>query len=67
MKMDKELAELLEKSVAMVSAMSPEDRDALVKKQIAGVVAAEMSWPKPKFHWDNGVKVYDSYEDFCNA
>lgn len=65
--MDDELTKLLKQSVAKVAAMSPDERDAMVKQQIAGVVAAEMSWPKPKFHWENGAKVYESFEDFCNG
>lgn len=36
------------------------------KAQRDGYVRAEMSWPKAKFKWVNGVKVYDSFEDYCN-
>lgn len=56
----------LAKSIALVNAMTPAERDAMVKRQIEGIAKAEMSWPKPKFHYENGVKVYDSYEDYCN-
>lgn len=46
--------------------MSPEEQAAMWKAQRDGYVKAEMSWPKPKFKTVDGVKVYDSYEDYLN-
>lgn len=46
--------------------MTPEQQEAMWKAQRDGYVRAEMSWPKAKFKWVNGVKVYDSFEDYCN-
>lgn len=60
------LDELLKQSAERVKAMSPEEREAMFKAQRDGWVRAEMSWPKPKFHWENGVKVYHSIEDYHN-
>ena len=61
-----ELLRLLEESKAQVAAMSDAEREAMLAKQRESFVRGEMSWPKPKFKWVNGVKVYDSYEDYCN-
>lgn len=61
-----ELDELLKQAAAKVAAMSPAEREEMFRIQREGVVRAEMSWPKAKFKWINGVKVYDSYEDYCN-
>lgn len=61
-----ELNRLLKESAAKVAAMTPEEREAMFKAQRESYVRAEMSWPKPKFKWVNGVKVYDSFEDYCN-
>ena len=61
-----ELERLLKESAAKVRAMTPEAREAMYKQQRDGYVKAEMSWPKPKFKWINGVKVYDSWEDYIN-
>lgn len=66
-KTDPELLRLLEEAVAKVKAMSPEERDAMIAAQRESWVRAEMSWPQPRSRWVNGVKVYDSYEDYCNA
>ena len=61
-----ELLRLLEESAKRVKAMSPEEKAEMIQKQREGYARAEASWPKPKFKWVNGVKVYDSYEDYCN-
>lgn len=61
-----ELQRLLEESKRLVDAMTPEQREEMYKAQRGSWVKAEMSWPKPKFKWVDGVKVYDSYEDYCN-
>jgi hypothetical protein len=65
--LDPELAELLEKAQAKMDAMSPEEKEAMFEEQKRGYVAAEMSWPAPKFKWVDGVKVYDSYDDYVNG
>jgi hypothetical protein len=59
------LDELLKQSKAKVDSMSPEEKEAMLKAQRESWVRAEMSWPKPKFKWVNGTKVYYSYEDYC--
>lgn len=64
--MNEELDKLLKASAAKVAAMTPAEREAMFKQQRDGYVAAEMSWPKAKYKWINGVKVYDSIEDYYN-
>ena len=61
-----ELDRLLKESAESVKAMTPAERDEMYRKQRAGYVRAEMSWPAAKFKMVNGVKVYDSYEDYLN-
>lgn len=61
-----ELAELLKRAAAQVAAMSPAEREEMYRQQRDSYVRAEMSWPKANYKWVNGVKVYDSYEDYCN-
>lgn len=56
---------LLHASVAKVNAMSPAERDAMIEAQRESWVRGEMTWPKPNFHYENGVKVYHSYADYC--
>ena len=56
------LDELIKKAAADFAALSPEAQ----AQQRASWPKAEMSWPKAKFHWEFGVKVYKSYEDYCN-
>lgn len=60
--LDKALAD----AKARYDAMTPEQQAEMWRQQREGYVRAEMSWPKPKFKWINGVKVYDSYSDYCN-
>jgi hypothetical protein len=57
---------LLKLSIARVNAMTDAEREAMMKAQRESWVRAELNWPKPKFKWINGVKVYASYEDYCN-
>ena len=61
-----EMQKLLEEAIKKFLALSPEQREAMYKKQRESWVRAEMSWPKAKYKMVNGVKVYDSYEDYCN-
>lgn len=62
---DPELLALIEESKRRVAAMTPDEVEAMLRVQRAGYARAEASWPKPKFEWVNGVKVYASYEDYC--
>lgn len=64
--MSDELTDLIEQSKRRVEAMTPEAREAMYRQQREGYAKSETSWPKPKFEWVNGVKVYASYEDYCN-
>lgn len=66
MKTDLKLLKLLEESKNRVAAMSEEEREEMFRRQREGYVKAEMSWPKPNFHWEKGVKVYHSMEDYYN-
>jgi hypothetical protein len=59
--------ESLKKQIDSIYAkMTKEEIEEMFHKQREGYVRAEMSWPKPKFKWIDGVKVYESYEDYCN-
>ncbi len=64
--MDEKLEQLIAESKKRVAAMTLAELDAMVRRQIEGVAKAEASWPKSKFEWVEGVKVYASYEDYCN-
>lgn len=64
--MTPELTALLEKAKRDYEAMTPEQRENMHCAQRKSWVRAEMSWPKPRFKYVNGVKVYASYEDYCN-
>ena len=61
-----ELMRLLAESKAIVEAMTPEQKEAMFKAQRESWVRGEMSWPKAKYKWIDGVKVYDSIEDYHN-
>ena len=60
------IEELIEESKKRLAAMTDDEREEMYARQREGYARAEASWPKPKFHYENGVKVYDSYEDYCN-
>ena len=60
------LDELIKQAQAKLDAMTPKEKEAMYKAQRESWVRAEMNWPKPKFKWIRGVKVYDSYEDYIN-
>mgnify|MGYP000417329930 CR=1 FL=1 len=61
------LEKKIAKAKAAVEAMSPEERAAMMEAQRQSYARGEMHWPKPKFKYVNGVKVYESYEDYCNG
>jgi hypothetical protein len=65
--MTDDLKKLLAEAAAKVAAMTNEEREAMYAQQRNGWANAEMSWPKAKFKWKNGAKVYESYEDYCNG
>ena len=67
MKANVALLALIEESKRKVDAMTPEEKEAMFKAQRDGYVRAELSWPKPKFKYIHGVKVYESYGDYCNG
>lgn len=58
------IEEQLKASVAKVDAMTPAERAEMFRLQRESWVRAEMNRPKPKFKFIDGVKVYDSYEDY---
>lgn len=60
------LARLLIESKERVARMSQTEREDMMRKQRESWVRGEMNWPKPRFHFEGGVKVYESYEDYCN-
>lgn len=64
--MNEDLKRLIAESRARVAAMTPEEVDTMVRRQIEGVAKAEASRPKPDYRWENGVKVYASYGDYCD-
>lgn len=64
--MGDELEELFRKSREALAKMTQAELDEMFRLQRESFVRSEMEWPKPKFQWINGVKVYDSYEDYCN-
>lgn len=61
-----DLTELIRKAREIVDAMTPEERTEMLRKQGESWARSEALWPKSKFTYVNGVKVYDSYEDYCN-
>ena len=62
-----ELEKLLEQARKLVDAMTPAEKTEMLRKQAESYARSEASWPEPKFHWENGVKVYESYEDYLNG
>lgn len=65
--MGNRLKELLDQSRAKVAAMTDKEREEMHVAQRESFVRGEMGRPKAKFKMVNGVKVYDSYEDYCNG
>lgn len=63
---DKTLDELLAESKTYIESLTPEEKQEMLKRQAKSWVRSIMERPKPKFKWANGVKVYDSFEDYCN-
>ena len=63
---DPQLLALIARAMEQVAKMSPEEVTTMLASQAQSWARAEASWPKSKFKWVDGVKVYDSYEDYCN-
>lgn len=63
---NEELLALIQRGKEIYEKMTPEERAAMHKRQAESWARAEMNWPKPKFKYIDGVKVYESYEDYCN-
>lgn len=61
-----DLKELLQKSIEMLERMTLEEQEKLLREQAKAWAEAEARFPKPKYRWVNGVKVYDSIEDYFN-
>lgn len=62
-----ELKALVKAANNRFNALTLEQQEAHRQAQRESWVRGEMDWPKPRFKMVNGVKVYDSYEDYCNA
>lgn len=61
-----DLDALIAESKERVARMTQEELEEMKRVQREGYACAEASWPKPGFKIVDGVKVYDSYEDYCN-
>jgi hypothetical protein len=61
-----ELMKLLQEAVEAFNKLSPEEQEKVYQAQRESWVRSVMLWPKPKYKWVDGVKVYDSIEDYHN-
>lgn len=57
---------LLDKVKEIWDTMSPAEREAMLRQQAKSYAQSLKLWPKPRYKWVDGVKVYESYEDYCN-
>lgn len=62
-----DLPSLIEKSVAEFNALPEAEQREIRRQQRESWVRGEMSWPKPKYKWIGGAKVYDSLDDYYNG
>lgn len=60
-----ELTALIQKARDAYERMTPEQKAEMRRQQAESIARAEASWPPAKYKWVNGVKVYDSYADYC--
>jgi len=60
------LAELLHRAQARFDAMTPVQQANERQLQRESFLRSIANWPKPNYKWVNGVKVYATYEDYCN-
>lgn len=58
--------ELIAEAIERFKQLTPEQQQAMRDAQRKSWVRSIVDWPKPKFKWVNGAKVYGSYEDYCN-
>lgn len=65
--MTQELNKLLKESHEKYLNMTPGEKEEMLQKQRESFVRGEVGWPKPRYHYEDGVKVYESYEDYCNG
>ena len=63
---DDKLMQDLKLAAAAFKKLSDEEQKWQFLAQVKSVAKVKTSWLKAKFHWENGVKVYESYEDYCN-
>lgn len=63
---DAEVKDLVDEAYRRYYAMTPEQQADMWRQQRGGYAKAEASWPRPKYKYVNGAKVYDSYTDYCN-
>jgi hypothetical protein len=61
-----ELKKLVAEAQARFDAMTPEQQAEHREAQRQSWVRGEMGWPQAKYKWIDGVKVYDSIEDYYN-
>ncbi len=61
-----DIQRLVDEAMAKFNALTPEQQAEHRRLQQESWVRTEMSWPKAKFKYVNGAKVYDSFEDYCN-
>lgn len=61
-----ELKVLVDAAQRRYDALSPEQKADHDKAQRDSFVRSITEWPKPNYRWENGVKVYDSFADYCN-
>jgi hypothetical protein len=60
------LEQLIKQACDWFDSLTPEEQAEHRRKQAESWVRSIVDWPKPNFHWENGVKVYHSFEDYCN-
>ncbi len=60
------LNELIEDARNWWKIATIEEKEEMLRKQRESWLRSELQWPKAKFKWANGAKVYDSYEDYIN-
>lgn len=66
LKTSAELLALVKASVEAFKALPKDEQERQMDEQRKSYVRSEMAWPKSKYKFVNGVKVYDSYEDYVN-
>ena len=62
----KQLRTLIDEANARYALMTLEQQAEMWQNQRESYVSSIINWPKPNFHWENGTKVYHSFEDYCN-